>query len=443
MNIQPINIYNPFSTQNLTLRRDKAVQNYRITPSLKCDTVTFTSVAKSEPLKRLLKFGIPDFYSNVTLVDPQDLEQLLQNKIFYKPIRNLVGVLNPYEDSLFPTEKQVYRLMKKTARKHPNMFLDEFLHKLVPEHSKLLLEQQRPVFDRLSKLAANMPEEQILKYNHLIDITSKKLLKEPVVLPFYKKELLYKLEKIKERIVQNDNFNEIGAINKIIRKVEFLDNNIGTSKKVTPKELKQFSKLLNFFNSSCLKCDKDLTELLYTYKARLLKIPYEEKFYRKGFIHDLENITNQLTDKKLAHTMIQTARELPTSKNSLSALIVKEANRSPAQIGYDLLADSVGSADHLVTAKAGGDSDICNYVLASRRYNSERAHSRLETVISKNPKIREYAQSQVDRLIALVNLGVFKVCKLDPSYIRTLARKVNKLSPKDSPLILDTNKLKY
>jgi len=141
--------------------------------------------------------------------------------------------------------------------------------------------------------------------------------------------------------------------------------------------------------------------------------------------------------------MIQTARELPTSKDSLSAFIVKEADRSAAQIGYDLLADSVGSADHLITAKAGGANDTYNYILASRRYNSERAHSKLETVIEKNPEIRTYSQKQIDRLIELANVGVFKICGLSTSYIKTITRKISEFSPRNNPLNIDTNKLKY
>ncbi len=446
MNIQPINIYNSFNTQNLILRKEKNVpklsSNGVISP-LKFDTVTFTSVANSEPLKKLLKFGIPDFYSDIILIDSQDLETLLRHKAFSKPIKSIVRTLKPYEKSLFPVEKQVYRLMKRTSRTKPKMSLDEFLHKLVPRHSKLLLKQQAPIFEKLSKLAANMPQEQIAQYNKLIEVTDKKLRKEPVILSFSKKEFLYKLEKIEERIKQKGNFQEIYYIEKIIKKAKFFEKDIGKAKKPTNKEVKQIYNLQKYFENSKLQNDKELDDLLQVTKARILKIPFEAKFKRKAFIHDLEKITNQLNDTKLAHKMIQTARELPTSKDSLSAFIIKEADRSSAQIGYDLLADSVGSADHLITAKAGGDSGIYNYILASRRYNSERAHSKLETVIDKNPKIRDYSQNQINRLIDLANCGIFKICGLSVSYIQTIAKKIHKFSPSNNPLNIDTNKLKY
>lgn len=443
MNIQSVGLYSLFSTQNPQLRRDNCVHVPMNKKILQCDTVTFTSVAKSEPLKKLLKFGIPDFYSDIVLVDTKDLELLLEHKVFSKPIRNIVRILKPYEKSLFPIEKQVYRLMKRTARTNPKMYLDEFLHKLVPHHSKILLEQQRPVFEKLSTLALQMPKEQIVQYNKLLDVTNKKLINEPVIVPFSKKELLYKLKRIKERIVQKDNFKEVSDIEKIIKKVEFFEDDMGKAKKPTNKELKQFYKTFIYFENSSLQKDKDMVDLFNATKARLHRVPFEEKFKRKGFIHDLEKIVGQLQDTKLAHKMIQTARELPTSKNSLSAFVVKEANRSSSQIGYDLLADSVGSADHLVAAKAGGDSDIYNYVLASRRYNSERAHSKLSTIIEKDPNVRVYSQNQIDRLIELANSGIFKMCELSSSYILSVARRIKKLSPSNDPLNLDTNKLKY
>lgn len=446
MNIQPVNIYNSLNSPNITLQRDinnKPLQYGKVISPLKCDTVSFTSVANGEPLKRLLRYGVPDFYSNITLVDSQELETLLAHKVFSKPIRSIVRTLKPYENSMFPIEKQVYRLMKRTSRTNPKMFLDEFVHKLVSQHSKQLLAQQQPIFKKLSDLAANMPKEQIIQYNKLIELTNKKLIHEPIIEPFSKKEFLYKLERIRERIRQKGNFKENNDIDIIIKKVTFLEDKMGKNKKPTSKELKSFYKLANYFENSSLQKDKDLDLLFQSTKARLLRIPFEAKFKRKAFIHDLEKITNQLNDKKLAHKMIQTARELPTSKDSLSAFIVKEADRSAAQIGYDLLADSVGSADHLITAKAGGANDTYNYILASRRYNSERAHSKLETVIEKNPEIRTYSQKQIDRLIELANVGVFKICGLSTSYIKTITRKISEFSPRNNPLNIDTNKLKY
>ena len=59
MNIQSVGLYSLFSTQNPQLRRDNCVHVPMNKKILQCDTVTFTSVAKSEPLKKLLKFGIP------------------------------------------------------------------------------------------------------------------------------------------------------------------------------------------------------------------------------------------------------------------------------------------------------------------------------------------------------------------------------------------------
>ena len=179
MNIQPVNIYNSLNSPNITLQRDiniKPLQYSNVISPLKCDTVSFTSVANGEPLKRLLRYGVPDFYSNITLVDSQELETLLAHKVFSKPIRNIVRTLKPYENSMFPIEKQVYRLMKRTSRTNPKMFLDEFVHKLVSQHSKQLLAQQQPIFKKLSDLAANMPKEQIIQYNKLIELTNKKLI---------------------------------------------------------------------------------------------------------------------------------------------------------------------------------------------------------------------------------------------------------------------------
>ena len=154
-------------------------------------------------------------------------------------------------------------------------------------------------------------------------------------------------------------------------------------------------------------------------------------------------ILDKLPDRKLARKMEQVAVKLPTSKENISAFIMKSAGRSPQQIGYDLFQGSLGSVDHLLAAHKGGSDSISNYALTSAHLNSKKAHQRFAITLTKNPEIRVYAQRHMDKLIELANAGVFDYVGLNKGYIFSLARRVEKLSPKDDPLILDTSALKY
>ncbi len=140
--------------------------------------------------------------------------------------------------------------------------------------------------------------------------------------------------------------------------------------------------------------------------------------------------------------MVRTAVKLPTSKENISAFIMKAESRSSSQIGYDMLSGAIGTVDHILAHHKGGKDNISNYVLSSGYMNSEKAHERFAIFLRKNPEIRIYAQNHIDRLIELANAGVFKKIGLSKSYITDLARRLEKLSASDPPLILDTSALK-
>lgn len=445
MNIYPINL-NTGKGQNIkTYKRGIYTKNPAFPVVLKCDTVSFSGAAPhSEILKRLLAHEIPDLYSSVILINPRDVEKMMEHRVFSRSIQSIARILKPYEKSMFPVEKQVYRMMKKVSKRNPNIRLDAFMHRLVPHHSKILINQQRPVFEKLSKLAVKMPPEQIKQYNALVKITNEKLADKPVIIPFSKKEFIYKLTRIKERIQKSGKYKDKWAMNKILNFSNAIPDKVKetSSYKDSNKLISNFLRVSDFFEKSSLKNDKDMIELFEISKSKIYRIPTNIKFNRKSFIYDLKKITDQLEDKKLAHQIIQTALKLPTSKNSISAFIIKSADRSAQQIGYDLIWGAIGSADHLLASKMGGADDISNYGLASMRLNSEKAHKKLSLVLKENPEIRTYCQKHVDRLIELANSGIFQKIGLSKSYILSLVNKLYKLSSDDAPLIIDTSKLK-
>jgi hypothetical protein len=196
-------------------------------------------------------------------------------------------------------------------------------------------------------------------------------------------------------------------------------------------------------SSSVLAGDKDLQELTELSELRIYKVPTIIRFNRKSFIHDLQEITSQLEDKKLAHLVDKTALSLPTSKQSLSAFIMKAVNRSEEQVGFDMLNGSLGTIDHLVASHNGGPSALSNYALSSAYMNSIKAHKSFAEFYRHDKNIAEYAQAQIDRLIELAKYTkVFQKIALEDGYIKGLARRVEKLS-KDPTLIIDTHELKY
>ena len=186
-----------------------------------------------------------------------------------------------------------------------------------------------------------------------------------------------------------------------------------------------------------------MQNLINVSKSQVYKSPTNIKFNRKSFIHELKKILEKMPDKKLARRMEQVAVSLPTSKENISAFIMKSADRSPQQVGYDMFQGSLGSVDHLLASHKGGHNCLENYALTSSFMNSKKAHQRLAVMLRNNPDVRLYCQNHIDRLIELANGGVFDSVGLSKGYIYSLASRIEKLSPKEDPLILDVSALKY
>ena len=418
---------------------------------LKRDVVNFTaSVKNADILKALLAFKIPDLYSPVILLDQSSLNKIFEKNIFSSSIGKISKHLNPLTSSLFPTEYDFYNLIRNEARVSPNKSLPKFIKGIYPKYKKRLVSEQIPVFNKLKSLVADFPGELLEKYNYLMYISEKKINGEPVFIQFSVKEFKYKLNNIKKRIMASPNADEHRAMNKLISiasLVPDIPKEIRKSPefKFTKYEDKQkvmIKKFNDYLYRSVLVNDKDLIELAENSEKRIYKVPINISFNRKSFIYDLQEITSQLEDKKLARLVNKTAISLPTSKQSLAAFVVKSAYRSPEQVGYDMLSPSLGSIDHLVASHNGGEDVLSNYALSSAYMNSLKAHKSFAEFYKHDKNIAEYAQAQVDRLIELFKFTeIFNEIKLGQGYINNLARKVEKLS-KDPTLIIDTHGLK-
>lgn len=419
---------------------------------LSVDTVSFTASAPNAgALRKLLAFGIPDLYSDVILFDPVQLQKILDKQVFSKDLKSIYKHLKKYRDSLFPIEENFFKMIKNAAKRNPKTRLEVFIQQLVPVHSQKLLNIQRPIFDELIRLSKYMPADILTEFDYLMYVTNKKLTKEPVYVPFSLKEFKYKLGRIKERIENSKNAEQKRDMRKIMNKISTIPE-ISKEKRLSSRfPIKKYEKLQvqmvldlsNFIERTSLKSDKDLRALIDTSRSQVFKRPTSIKFNRKSFIHDLEEILDKLPDKKLARRMHKVAIGLPTSKDNISAFIMKSADRSAAQIGYDLFQGSLGTVDHLLAAHKGGSDSLENYALSSAFMNSQKAHQRFAVLLRNNPVIRIYCQNQIDRLIELANGGVFDYVGLSKQYIRSLAKRLVKLSPKEDPLILDTSALKY
>jgi hypothetical protein len=197
-----------------------------------------------------------------------------------------------------------------------------------------------------------------------------------------------------------------------------------------------------YFSFSPLSQDKELKDLIAKAKNQIFHIPTVIPFSRKNFIRDLESITKTINNTKYAHRLIKIAQKLPTSHQEPSAFIMKESRNSSEKIGYDLFEGSVATLDHLVPFSKGGKDSLTNYGLTSSYINSTRGNMPLDNYIRNHPKIYKNCQKYINRLIELNNNGMLNEIGLNKWYIVHFADVMKKLSPEETPMLLDISKLK-
>ena len=428
-----------------------------------CDTVSFgRSAGNAEALRNLMSYKIPDMYSGKIVIDPKVVERFFENKLFQGTAKSIVKFISSYELSLHSIEKEVFSMIKTKAKQAPDKKLDEIMRELASKHDSKLRKIQQPIFSKLEIMAQDMPLEQRKEFANLMNLVNKKLVKEPVNVPFSAKEFKYKLGRIADEIYSRNNQNETNIMKRILRlsqqiseqsedelsSVQNINSKAKKYKKIRNKKnlVKKRSDILkkieSFIMDSALKDNKELETLIAQTRAKIYNIPIVVNFNRKSFIHDLQKITNTLEDKNLAKEMIKTASVIPKSRENVSAFIVKAANSSSEKIAYDLLQGSTGSIEHLVPFANKGKDIIENYGITTAYYNSERGNRSMEQQLLHHPETYRNCQKQVNRLIELCNNGTFAKVGLNKWYIINFAKKMFKLSPPDNPLILDLSKLK-
>ena len=430
---------------------------------LAVDTVSFGRRAtNAEALRELMAYGIPDMYSGKVVIDPRILEKFYSKNVFSKSIKNIVKLLVKYEDSLHTVERQFFNIVKSMAKTNPQYKLKDVVLNLAPEHNKKLLEAQQPIFDELTEMAKEMPPEQLKEFHNLMSIIYKKLDHKPVQLPFSAKEFLYKLQRIADEVYKKNNPREKDTMKQLLAlakqmpektedellPVKQIKSKVKRNKKIRyQRELvKTRADILTdmevLVTGSTLKNNQDLMRLFAQTRSKIYNIPIVIPFNRKSFIYELQKITNTLEDTKLAQRMVQKAVKLPTSHENLSAFIMKCVEYSSDKIGYNIVAGSGGSIDHLVPYVKNGKDSLENYGISSAYYNSERAERSMVQQLRRYPKIYENCQKQVDRLIELCNNGTFKKVGLSKQYIINFAKRMYNLSPQDKRLELNLDKLK-
>ena len=208
-----------------------------------------------------------------------------------------------------------------------------------------------------------------------------------------------------------------------------------TSSKTEEHQLKVINFLEIIRKRSVLKDYEPLENLINTAQSRLNHEKVKMSFSRKSFIYDLHKLLKDCPDKSTVDEILAFAETLPTSKDSISAYIIKCSYDPSEKIAFRLLWPSFASVEHILPKSRGGVDAMSNFGGATTFENSDRMNMDFSQQLKRKPSIRFFCQKYINRMMELAREGIFEKHRVNTDYIRDFKTAIQKQSK--GALVLD------
>lgn len=367
------------------------------------DIVSFSGYKpmSANSFKKLGKYMV-DLYTAEKMLTSQQLTSMQKRGFFKGSICEMVRKVSPYKKYLEPVELDVYKRIEEAAKETPDIDLQQLFKNLYVKTRSQFRRTQRPVFDKIKTLGAQLPNEYMQKFFKFMEVTDRKLYDEPIRQEFSLKEFSYKVSNVLERMPDTNLKNRIQKLVALL----FDENFSNESKPLSPslvkkvfdfKNLKVNGKKSAFYerNLKHYEWNKDAVriKIIETIRESVDEKDYKKfeklcqdnidmiqgkpvhvAFSNKTFVYDLDKILSGLENVKLKEEMLTLARNLPTSSSSPEAMILKFRDSDPDIIGDRLFNPALVSIEHLKPESLGGETLMHNCALAKRGLNTKRGN---------------------------------------------------------------------
>ena len=426
ISLNGVNSYNGFVQPKRTSGNSISLDNLRNIDSLSgmpyVYPITFTSIQNSSKLRILFKYNLPCIYSGVPMIDPKTVSRLIKNGAFERPSKEVMEILSRYKESYSGMEERVMGLLSARSRIHPDRNLHQLVNEIEPVYRRDLRKKQSHIFHNIGEQFNDLPENYKDKFKNLMTETDKRLNERPILIPFSSYEFKYKLAKIKDDVLNDNDLKSKKVMNKLMKESKKLANTTNPS---TIENQKKVMGMLDWIlRKSVLKNNKPLNELIGSSKARLTNQEIIAPFSRKSFLYDLGRIIDDLPDSAKHDSIMQEAFKLPTSSEDFSAYMVKVAHEPSEKIASRILWPYLASVEHIHPRSEGGADVMANFAGATTRENSCRKSIDFTEQLELRPNTPYYCQKYVNKLIDLYHDGVFDKYRINPKYIEEFKQTI-------------------
>ena len=166
-----------------------------------------------------------------------------------------------------------------------------------------------------------------------------------------------------------------------------------------------FAQINEVANSISPEIGEKFTQLTQNYAKQPAESEESMKTIRKSMIADIKDNESKISDKEKYKQLQKLAENLPTSKNSADAFIVKYAGQPSSKVGARLLKLSVGTIEHVKPQADGGNDRVENYLLECGECNHTRGDVSLHDWVEAHPEMKENTQKYFDEVIDKINKG--------------------------------------
>ena len=381
--------YTSINSQN---NRNFASYNNSLSDFKSIDTVSFKSRAKLITDLRNIP-DIPCACCGVTTIPNGVIDKFMEEKIYYSA-RKAMDVIESSgvfcKSKLNPHQLQAYKFCKMISRLYEgtlSSILDRpaVVHKMgelskdVVVDIKLIEKMTKRVFHDSSYLIKEL-EQFEPKMN--------KVEKEAF-------NILRKYSKIYPKKSFTEIFNEPKLFNKHLLKLERKQGNI----------LWQIDCIAENMSTPSKQKIRRLVKKSYNI---ILKESFLIKNKRSRIIEMFENIDEKIPERELMQEILFLVNQLPSSKNSVSAFIVKYRDYNPNKIAERILRGSAATIEHVKPARRvndPGENEIKNYIVLCANCNSERGQIPYSEFIKTHRDMPHNIQKYIEKVIEYINNG--------------------------------------
>lgn len=164
--------------------------------SFKCKEIPLTR----RELKNLFNYHIPCPCCGMEMLHPDIYTELLENRDLSGKIKDIIPILEPFENIMHPVERQVFNMFKSLAPKYPDKNLQELLLLKKDVHELALVKIQSSIFNKISFFRRILPKKTARALRKLIIKTNDIIFDPEPHKPFSRRIFIHKLKNICKNI---------------------------------------------------------------------------------------------------------------------------------------------------------------------------------------------------------------------------------------------------